>query len=117
MDKVNDESFESYMSGAGYYGYDRTEYLTLNRDMLSHSVAYPMKQYSWANDWQSYRKNITFDPADLQILLDAKQKRETDQEQAGSGELELLKLCMHKTVVSEDGRAVGDLDLRVVYMP
>lgn len=112
---MNNESFESYMSGAGYYGYDRTEYVTLSRDMLNHGVAYPMKQVIWGNDRAVYQKNITFDPADLRILLDVKQKRETDKKQGVSSELEVLKLCMHKTFLSEDGRAVGDLNLRVVY--
>lgn len=116
-EKVNNESFESYMSGAGYFGYDRTEYVMLNTDMLNHSVVYPMKQFSWGNDRALYQKNITFDPTDLQILLDAKRKIGKDKKQGASGELELFKLCMHKVLLSEDGTAVGDLNLRVVYMP
>jgi hypothetical protein len=103
------------MSGAGYYGYDRTEYITLNRDTLTSGVAYPVNTTSWRT--QSYHKNITFDPADLRILLDAKQKREKDKKQGETSELELLRICMHNFVSAEDGRAVGDLNLRVVYTP
>jgi hypothetical protein len=103
------------MSAAGYYGYDRTEYVTINREMLNNGVAHPTKLLSWGKE--SYQKNITFDPTDLQILLDAKRKKEKDKEQGVSGELELLRFCMNDVLPSEDGRAVGGLNLRIVYKP
>ncbi|KAF3392078.1 hypothetical protein DPV78_010595 [Talaromyces pinophilus] len=110
---VNDESFETYMSGAGYYGYDRTEYAITNREMLDRGQAYSLKKSSWGND--SYQHTVTFDPADFRILLNAKREKEKEKNQGVSSELELFKLCMHKAFLSEDGRAVGDLNLRVVY--
>lgn len=113
--KVNDESFETYMSGAGYYGYDRTEYAITSREMLGRGQAYSLKKSSWGNE--SYQHSVTFDPADLRILLNAKLEKENEKNQGVSRELELLRLCMHKTSLSEDGRAVGDLNLRVVYTP
>lgn len=101
------------MSGAGYYGYDRTEYAITNREMLDRGQAYSLKKSSWGDD--SYQHTVTFDPADFRILLNAKREEEKEKNQGVSSELELFKLCMHKTVLSEDGRAVGDLNLRVVY--
>lgn len=103
------------MSGASYYGYDRTEHITLNRAAFTSGVADPMKTSSWRT--QSYHKNITFDPADFRILLDAKQKREKDKKQGVTSELELLRFGIHNFLPDEDGKAVGDLNLRVVYAP
>ncbi|KUL82765.1 hypothetical protein ZTR_10894 [Talaromyces verruculosus] len=110
---VNDESFDTYMTGAGYYGYDRTEYAIMNREMLDRGQAYSLKKSSWGND--SYQHSVTFDPADVRILLNAKREKEKEKNQGVSSELELFNLCMHKALPSEDGTAVGDLNLRVVY--
>lgn len=113
--KVNNESFETYTSGAGYYGYDQTVYAITNRKMLDRGQAISTKQSSWGNELHQY--SVAFDPADLRILLDTKQKTEMKKKQGASGELELLKLCIHKVFPSEDGTKVGDLNVRVVYKP
>jgi hypothetical protein len=119
------------MSGAGYYGYDRTERAIINKEMLDRGQAYSLKKSSWGNE--SYQPSVTFDPADFQILLDAKREKEKEKKREKgkekkrekgkeknrgvSGELEILRLCVHKVLVCEDGKAVGDLNLRVVYTP
>jgi hypothetical protein len=101
------------MSGAGYYGYDRTENAITNREMLDRGQAYSLKKSSWGDD--SYQHTVTFDPADFRILLNAKREKAKEKNQEVSSELELFKICLHKTCLCEDGRAVGDLNLRVVY--
>ncbi|EEA25524.1 hypothetical protein TMatcc_006248 [Talaromyces marneffei ATCC 18224] len=112
---VNDESFETYMGGAGYYGYDRTEHAMMNRAMLDRGQAYSLQKSNWGDE--SYQHSVTINPADLRILLDAKRGNEKDRKQGVTGEVELLRLCMHKVLLSEDGRGVGDFELRIIYKP
>uniref|UniRef100_A0A093UUR0 GTPase Der n=1 Tax=Talaromyces marneffei PM1 TaxID=1077442 RepID=A0A093UUR0_TALMA len=87
---VNDESFETYMGGAGYYGYDRTEHAMMNRAMLDRGQAYSLQKSNWGDE--SYQHSVTINPADLRILLDAKRGNEKDRKQGVTGEVELLRL-------------------------
>lgn len=103
------------MSGAGYYGYDQTVHAITTREMLNRGQAFSIKQSSWGNELHQH--SVVFDPADLRMLLAMKRTKEIDKKQGVSGELDLLQLCLYKVLPSEEGTAVGDLNLRVVYKP
>lgn len=103
------------MSGAVYYGYNRMDYVTIDRKMLERGQGFSLKKSIWGDDL--HQQSVTFDPEDLRILLNAKLRKETKRHLGVSGELELLRLRMHKVLPDENGAAVGDVDLRIVYKP
>lgn len=104
------------MDGASYYGYDRLECVTVNRYALNHGLTYSHKIGDLGGEPLRQQQLISFDPKDLQILLDAKQKTQKKSEKEVG--LELLRLRIHGLgEYAEDAIHVSDLDLRVLYCP
>ncbi|EED21401.1 conserved hypothetical protein [Talaromyces stipitatus ATCC 10500] len=113
---LNEMTFESYMKAAGYYGYDRTEYAVVNKYILDNGLPLSINIPNCMN--QQFQ-TVSFDAADLRLLLEAKEKIK-DKKQVSSidGGLELLTLRVHGLgEISECQQYLGALDIRVVYTP
>ncbi|OGE48209.1 hypothetical protein PENARI_c031G09583 [Penicillium arizonense] len=103
--------FNSYMQRASYYGYDIKDCIWLNEHTICSGLAHTVQRCDGLPPYQ-----ISFNPEDLEILLDAKLKRPTLTSDASGEGLELLRLRFKgQGKHTEDNGHAGDLFLRVMY--
>ncbi|KAI9926223.1 hypothetical protein ASPWEDRAFT_43577 [Aspergillus wentii DTO 134E9] len=107
---LEQNTFDSYMSHARYYGFDRNVDLRIDKNILKDGLFYRFP--SIPGNVQS-SSGISFKGGELQSLLEAKRK------QMGTGDDQVLKLLSmtfpglgHAT---ENGFHVGALHLRILY--
>lgn len=113
--QLTQESFDDYIGRAKSYGYRQRQDVLIDRHKLLQGFKLPLPGLIKG---KGVNHTISFEPEDLQILLDAKQKKQRllPTGDKSASQVELLKLLLHGVGErNEDGTHAGDLDLRVIY--
>ncbi|PLB49741.1 hypothetical protein P170DRAFT_409317 [Aspergillus steynii IBT 23096] len=112
---LQQDIFDDYIRRATYYGYDWKDWAWVNQHALKHGLEYELSRPKILGE---STVKVSFDPADLQALVDAKRAMHLATGGQASDKIELLKLRFKGLgSCTEDGIQSGDLDLRIVYKP